>query len=176
MTVLYSERQSRTRKRVPAMHTVKVAGPSTCNKVVAKLNELKRHLHLILLFLKQGLHRAINKALECSPNATTPPFRFSYKSPWGPIGLWDVEDPTFSRRSADRWWRIGQLYAPTALYSPERFLVFISVRVWVNPKVIVRLEGLGKLKKVQSLGFKHVTFYFSNNWKLVLTKFCRNKI
>jgi hypothetical protein len=24
--------------------------------------------------------------------------------PWRPIALWDVEDPTFSRQSAHRWW------------------------------------------------------------------------
>jgi hypothetical protein len=67
--------------------------------------------------------------------------------PWRPIGLWDVEALTLSRQSAHRWQLSCQPYAPAALYSPGRFLVFISVRGWVDPRIMVRLESLGKLEK-----------------------------
>jgi hypothetical protein len=66
--------------------------------------------------------------------------------PWRPIGLWDVEDPTFSRQSTHRWRWGCQPYAPGRSLPPGKFLVLISLRGSVDSRAIVRLQGLGQLK------------------------------
>jgi hypothetical protein len=67
--------------------------------------------------------------------------------------------PSFSKQSTHRWRWGCQPQAPAALYPAGRFLVLISVRGWVDPRVVVRLEGLGQLKNPMiSSGFEPATF------------------
>jgi hypothetical protein len=77
-----------------------------------------------------------------------------------PLGLWDIEAPTYSRQSAHRWqW----VYQPCMLASsqlpPGGFLVLISIRGLVNSGATVWLEGVGQMRNpVTSLGSEPMTF------------------
>jgi hypothetical protein len=48
--------------------------------------------------------------------------------PWRPMELWDVEDTTLPRQSANRWRWNYHLYAPAALRSLDFFFFFL--RFW----------------------------------------------
>jgi hypothetical protein len=81
--------------------------------------------------------------------------RWSYpcNRPWGLTGLWD-EAPTFSldNRLTDGGKVASLTRRPPFPPDPGRFLVLISVRGWVDSRAIMRLEGLGKLKKIHLIG------------------------
>jgi hypothetical protein len=68
--------------------------------------------------------------------------------------------PHFLDKSTHRWRWDCQPYSPTGYpLPPGRFLVLISVRSWVDPRVIVRLEELGQLKNpVTSSRIEPATF------------------
>jgi hypothetical protein len=71
--------------------------------------------------------------------------RLSYpcNRPWRPIGLWDVEAPTFCRQSAHRWWWGCQPYALAAFYPQEDSWYSFLLK---SDPIPVRLEGLGQFK------------------------------
>jgi hypothetical protein len=78
--------------------------------------------------------------------------------PWRPIGLLDVEAPTFSRQSAHRWRWGCQSYAPASLY-PQEDPWFSFLLEAESTRAILRLEGLDQLKNpMNSSGIEPSTF------------------
>jgi hypothetical protein len=89
--------------------------------------------------------------IDCVSSAV----KLSLYRPWRPLGLWEVEAPTFSDiRLTDGGKFISPTFWPPLF--PGNFLVFISVRDWVDPRAIVRLEKLGKLKNPPYSGLEPV--------------------
>jgi hypothetical protein len=71
--------------------------------------------------------------------------------PWRPIRLWEVEASIFSRPSAHRWRWGCQSYSPSAFYTPERFLVLISVRGWSSPAAHSAAWNIKSIEKSNDL-------------------------
>jgi hypothetical protein len=69
--------------------------------------------------------------------------------PWRPLGLREVEAPTFSDIRLTDGCKVVSLARRPPFNRPGRYLVLIYVRGCVDLRAIMLLEGLGKLKKIQ---------------------------
>jgi hypothetical protein len=79
--------------------------------------------------------------------------------PWRPIGLWDVEAPTFSIDS--RFTDGGKVVSPTRrtpfIPHKDSWYSFL-LRGWVDPRAIVQMDVLVKLKNSTSSGLEPATW------------------
>jgi hypothetical protein len=78
----------------------------------------------------------------------------------GREGPYDCETWKIPRFLDNRLTDGGEVVSPTRQppLPPGRFLILISVRCGIDPRTIVRLEGLDKLKKSTSSGLNPATF------------------
>jgi hypothetical protein len=104
--------------------------------------------HLAITVYEWLKTRAIRKERSIVRNVSRE--NYACNRPCRPMGVWNVEVHTFPRKSVETASRLSAV-----LCLPGTFLLLIYVWGWVNPRAILRLEGLGKLS---SLGIESATF------------------
>ena len=77
-----------------------------------------------------------------------------------PWGFQEVEAPRFQDNQHMKVVRLSALRT-SRFYLQETLLILISIRGWVDPRVIVRPEGLCQLKNpIKPSGIEPATFWF----------------
>jgi hypothetical protein len=107
-------------------------------------------------------HHSANALIsKCLFQNMAPRHIYPWNRPWRPIGLWDVENPTLYRHTANRWRLQCQHYAPAALCSPEAlFFCF-----WCSFLLEAERNRSAEKNSMTSLGLDPATFQLVT-WRL----------
>jgi hypothetical protein len=95
----------------------------------------------LFTILSAVLNRAVTALIDFSGSKKK---SYPCKRPWKPIGLRNVQAPTFFRRSTHKWRQGCQPYSPVAHYTQNNCWYLFLLDVDSSP---VRLERWGQLKK-----------------------------
>jgi hypothetical protein len=120
--------------------------------ILRELNPVHTHISLIKYHFEY-YHSTMNM---CPKGNFITLILFSKATPVtsheGPSGCETSRLPHFLDKQLIDGGKVVSLTRRPLFTPPGRFLVLISVRGWVNPRAIVWLEGLGKLKKIHLIG------------------------